>query len=202
MLRWIGAGALVAGVLVAWRPVPHVVVWTPAVTPRARVEVASPPIVVVQRVEAEAPRGPFDDPGPCTEPDPPKDQRIGVSVGEGPWFDHVLGAYDLDGVAVSSRRHGLIAAWSSERILLSDDDGRTFEEILTGPGPVRGVAIDCHGRVFALRGGYERHDVHHLGVRSGADEAWRRIDLGAAPFRRRASHRTEMAFGPRRESLV
>jgi hypothetical protein len=25
---------------------------------------------------------------------------------------------------------------------------------------------------------------------------------GAAPFRRRASHRTEMAFGPRRESLV
>jgi hypothetical protein len=28
------------------------------------------------------------------------------------------------------------------------------------------------------------------------------IYLGAAPFRRRASHRTEMAFGPRRESLV
>jgi hypothetical protein len=26
--------------------------------------------------------------------------------------------------------------------------------------------------------------------------------MGAAPFRRRASHRTEMAFGPRRESLV
>ncbi len=94
--------------------------------------------------------------GPCPASEPPRDPDVAIA----------LERADLIGATAARRRPGWLAAWSTTAIYLSTDDGRSFAEVLPGPGVVRDVAIDCHGRVFAMR------DEGLFGVRHGSRESW------------------------------
>jgi len=119
--------------------------------------------------------------GPCPAADGPDDRPIGTaSPDEGD--SRRLDDEPLIGAAVSAARHGALAIWTEDAILFSNDDGRRFDPVLFGPGKVRAAAVDCHGRVFALRvlddGDAESAPARTmLGVRQGAREGWRSVDF-------------------------
>jgi hypothetical protein len=126
--------------------------------------------------------------GPCPATGRGDEHPVGTSAPE----DDVLRQLDgetLIGATAAATRHGALATWTEDTIFHSSDDGRSFTPVLFGPGTVRAVAIDCHGRVFALRALAPRDpDVELaagvaipmiLGVRHGAYEAWRSIDVFA-----------------------
>ncbi len=174
--RWWRRGLTVIGVvatsaLVAWLTAiliaghhePDVVYMYPA-TAVPVPEPAPPPAPIILQAQ---PPGAAGELGPCPPAEPPRDPAVGQ-----PWPDVLDGhlVEPLLGATASRSRAGWLAAWTGDTILLSTDDGRSFSAVLPGPGQVRGVAIDCHGRVFALR------DDGLLGVRHGDRESWQVID--------------------------
>lgn len=111
-------------------------------------------------------------PGSCPAPDAARDSRAGVALTDVPELAGYHEDYGLlAGVATSAARHGVIAVWTRSSVLLSTDDGKTFQTVLDGPGAVSDVAVDCRGRVFALRG------HRRLGVRDGERERWHTLDF-------------------------
>ncbi len=147
--------ALIAAMVAEPREAPPAVMPAPAPTaPPAPTVVrpvyASPPMVITLPPE---PGGAL---GPCPATEPPRDASVPIA----------LDRTDLVGATAARHRAGWLAGWSSTDIYLSTDDGRSFARVLEGPGQVRGVAIDCHGRVFALR------DGGLVGVRHGNRESW------------------------------
>jgi hypothetical protein len=79
------------------------------------------------------------------------------------------------GVAVA-RQGNVVAIWSAERVLVSDDGGRRFRERLSGKHEVDGVAVSAEGKVFVVRG-------QRLGTATaGGEERWKTL-----PFRGFAS---------------
>jgi hypothetical protein len=66
----------------------------------------------------------------------------------------------------ASRGGTVVAVWSAERLLVSEDGGARFTERLQGSGTIEGVAISKEGTVYVAR---ERR----FGVRAGGRERWR-----------------------------
>jgi hypothetical protein len=107
--------------------------------------------------------------GPCPATEPPRDADVALA----------LDRADLIGATAARHRPGWLAAWSTSTVYLSTDDGRSFTEVLPAPGVVHDVAIDCHGRVFAMR------DAGMFGARHGSRESWqvlRQFDLEDAAY--------------------
>ena len=120
--------------------------------------------------------------GSCPGRDAPRDPVVGQRYGEDDGENlRLLDAHELTGVAVSPRRHGYIAAWHRDSIFYSDDDGRSFREVLRGPGRVYDVVVDCRGAVFALRG---TEDGFMLGYAHSREQWWRQVNLRDKEFAR------------------
>lgn len=62
--------------------------------------------------------------------------------------------------------HRVVAKHDRDTVRVSRDGGVSFREALAHPGRVRSVAVDCGGRVYALRG-YDR-----IGVLDNGRERW------------------------------
>jgi hypothetical protein len=122
--------------------------------------------------------------GPCGAPDVPDDSPIGTATAD-EGGTRVLDGEDLIGAAASPVRHGALVTWTDDTIFVSSDDGEHFTAVLPGPGAVRDAAVDCHGRVFALRvaGDPDAEAAASgpvrlmVGVRQGSHEAWRSVDF-------------------------
>jgi hypothetical protein len=124
------------------------------------------------------------DVGPCGAPDLPDDAPVGTATAD-EGDTRVLDGEALIGATASAARHGALATWTDDTLFVSSDDGQHFAPVLPGPGAVRAAAIDCHGRVFALRvvSDPDAEDAASapvqllVGVRQGSHEAWRSLDF-------------------------
>jgi hypothetical protein len=84
---------------------------------------------------------------------------------------------DVTHVRPSVTNAGWIAAWNDEHVYVSTNAGSSFTRVLDGPGGVRDVDFDCHGRAIAVRG-------ELVGVRASSREHWRALPgLGLADRR-------------------
>jgi hypothetical protein len=123
--------------------------------------------------------------GPCPAVGSGDDRPVGTATVDRENLRQLDGE-TLVGATAAATRHGALATWTEDTIFHSSDDGQHFEPVLFGPGVVRAVAIDCHGRVFALRVLAPRDpDVEVaatvpvpmlLGVRHGTRDVWRSVD--------------------------
>lgn len=68
-------------------------------------------------------------------------------------------------VQPSATNAGWIAAWNEEHVFVSMDAGASWQQAFDGPGGIRDVDFDCHGRAVVVRG-------DRLGVREGSEERW------------------------------
>lgn len=78
---------------------------------------------------------------------------------------------DLEGIAASPSDVRLIAAWGEEDVMLSVDEGRTWQKVLEHDGMIEDALFDCHGRLHVLR------DHGQLGTfddGDGGTETWTR----------------------------
>ncbi len=75
---------------------------------------------------------------------------------------------DVIELAVSPTNAGWIAAWNENHIFASADAGRSFRQVLDGPGAVRTVQFDCFGRVVAIRG-------EKVGIADRGRDTWRAV---------------------------
>lgn len=135
---------------------------------------APPPAPVVIVPAAPDPR--FGT-GSCPGRDAPRDPAIGA-----PWqpntstdeTSRILDGTVFVGVAASARKHGHLAAWSRDSVFYSDSDGRTFREVLHGPGQIYDAAVDCRGAVFVVRGSDQGF---MLGYAHAREQWWRPIHM-------------------------
>jgi hypothetical protein len=110
--------------------------------------------------------------GPCPAPIAGADRAVGRARGAEDDRDYQLSNVSLVGVSASPALPGVLVAWDSNTVYLSTDDGRSFERVLTPPGPLRNVRVDCHGDVFALA------SPNWLGHRAaGGGERWREVSF-------------------------
>lgn len=74
------------------------------------------------------------------------------------------------GAAASPGPVAVAAVWSSTELFLSRDDGRTFAQVLGGPGSIGGAAIDEVGTLFLVR------DQKRLGAHNPDGQSlWREL---------------------------
>jgi len=132
-------------------------------------------VVLITRPDTEPAFGP----GTCPGPGKGKGKGRGKGKGKDTLAGEPVSGLDLEkqpkeqlllGVAASEATPGVLAAWTNTRVLRSIDDGISFHRVLDNPGDVAHVAVDCHGRVIALR------DRHLLGIRRGDKEQWQMLD--------------------------
>lgn len=191
LAAWLGAMAIPpparSAVIVVETPAPPPVV---VAAPPPEVAMASPPAAPAPAEVAAS--SVWADLGPCPPAVASGDRPVGTASVE-PAADGSDDGESLVGAAVSAGRHGVLAVWTERSVSYSTDDGASFDDVLFGPGSVRSVAVDCHGRVYALRtsGGEAEADEEGakatprapartmLGVRAGSREAWRTIDFFA-----------------------
>lgn len=123
--------------------------------------VPSERIVVVERAVEAVPEQ------PVTEQMRAADDAIGAAIATGaelaperPWH----------GIAASPGPFAVASVWSAAELHVSRDDGRTFRQVLGGPGEIGGVAIDETGVVYAVR------DARRLGLHTPDGKAlWREL---------------------------
>lgn len=126
------------------------------------VPVASPP------VESPRPATPPPPPLATTRPSCPPLRTDAAALPTGQALPH-----GANRVTASMTNAGWLAAWDEERVLVSTDGGRSFAQVLDGPGTVRDVTFDCYGRPIVMRGA-------RVGIRDNGREVWRAIPGAAA----------------------
>jgi hypothetical protein len=106
------------------------------------------PVVVVQAAPAAVPAPPVlsTDPfdlGPCPAPN-----RRATDA----WIGEVPEGIEINEVLPSPYDARLLAAWSSDVVVMSTDEGRVWRRVLDGEHGVGTAAFDCHGRLHVVRG--------------------------------------------------
>ena len=109
------------------------------------------------------------DPGPIAPPPSAAKVSCPAPRTDAPRAKDVHPPQDVNRVVASRTNAGWIAAWDEHKVLVSTDAGKTFMQMLDGPGEVDDVTFDCFGRAIVLRG------KKWLGIRDGAREAWREV---------------------------
>jgi hypothetical protein len=106
---------------------------------------APPPVTLTFNVPPPAPP-------PPVAPDPTASCPAPFTAGKA---GDLQAPPDIEAITPSAHDVRLLAAWSSDALHISTDEGASFHRVLDHDGAIGDVAFDCHGRLHVLRGNGE-----------------------------------------------
>lgn len=129
-----------------------IVIPQPAPVPVEVAHAAPPSPPPEQPAQPQPPQPPPPQPPPPQPPADPDPLGPCLAPFTGSTAGELHAPADTDTITLSRHDARLIAAWSSDTLHISTNDGDSFERVLQRDGAIGDVAFDCRGRLHVIRG--------------------------------------------------